>query len=225
MDKLQQHTLAKKAAVNGWDLISGFFGVTGGCLIMASCIQPKAPINQFRLPAAFLMMAASVGAERLRENDLVSLDKAIEYHSSIKSERIRRNVIHSQILEDLREEDQLFAQVPQGQWPIVAQRLGINPPNYEMRQPQAQRIAEPEVQGVAPVAVVDRDPCADGYDPEASRDDTATIEDTLIFANQVEQWFSDRAGLIPDSLIAEWRDNPGMGIQIKDGVAEIVRRA
>lgn len=236
MDKLQQHTLAKKTAVNGWDLISTFFGIAGGALIAASCVQPKTPINQLRIPAALVMMVASVASEKLRENDLMSLDKAIEYHGTVQSERIRRDVFHSQVLEDLKEEDEIFAKVPRDQWPALAARLGVNPPNYEAREPQQPQrvIPEPQVQSASPfsapsVVVANRavDPCADGYDPEAPQDRAATtnevLGDCLVLADQVMEWFAKWGDALPDMLFENWRSNPGLGIQVKDGMATILR--
>ena len=221
MSVLDNHAKQKQDAVNGWDIVSSFLGITGLCLLGSACIQPGHSLNQFRLPGALLLFGASAAAERLRETDLASLDRAVQFRDSIKTERIKRAVLHEQALKDLEEEEQLFQLVPRDRWGAVAEKLGLTPPNYEIRnQQQAPQIPEPLVQGLPQsAAVMEADPCVDGYDPEKDK----AINDCIIFAEQVAQWFEDRLAILPESLIKEWKADPGYAIQVKDGVAKILR--
>jgi hypothetical protein len=44
-----------------------------------------------------------------------------------------------------------------------------------------------------------------------------------VFAVNVESWFLEKGELVPESLIDEWRENPGIAIKVEDGQASIVR--
>lgn len=228
--KLQQHTEEKRQAVRGWDIVSAGFGLTGFALIMASIANPGAKINAIRLPAAFGMMAASVGAERLRESDLLSLNESINFQKTIKTEKIKKDTLLRETIDDLQTEEALFQSVPVDRWSDLAQRTGIAPPNLEARSANANPVTaqaempEPPVQGTAPTAIMEPDPCADGYDPEAAAATESNVcQDCLIFAANVEAWFAERGDEVPDSLIAEWRQKPGIAIKVTDGIASIVR--
>lgn len=227
--KLQQHAEEKRQSVRGWDIVSAGFGLTGFALIMASIANPGAKINAIRLPAAFGMMLASIGAEQLRESDLLSLNEAINFQKTIKTEKIKKDTLLRETIDDLQAEEALFQSVPVDRWSDLAQRTGIAPPNLEARSANANpataqaEMPEPPVQGTAPTAIMEPDPCADGYDPENVTDESDVCQDCLIFAANVEAWFVERGDEVPDSLIAEWRENPGIAIKVTDGIASIVR--
>ena len=226
--KLQQHTEEKRQAVRGWDIVSAGFGLTGFALFMASIANPGAKINAIRLPAALGVMIASVGAERSQSSDLLSLNEAVNFQKAIKTEKIKKDTLLRETIDDLQAEEALFQSVPVDRWSDLAQRTGIVPPNLEARSANANpatapaEMPEPPVQGTAPTATMEPDPCADGYDPETSPE-SEVFQDCLIFAANVEAWFAERGDEVPDSLIAEWRENPGIAIKVTDGIASIVR--
>ena len=226
--KLDQHQSEKHQAVKGWDIVSTGLGLMGMALMLTSICQPKSPINALRLPAALVMMVGSVGAERLRETDLLSLDEALNFQNAIKTEKIKKDTMLRETIADLQDEEHLFNSVPVDRWSDIAQRTGIMPPNLEARsalQNQAvpQALPEPPVQGTA-TATIESDPCEGGYDPEGLDDSTIeTVQDCLIFAANVEAWFAEKGDAAPDSLIAEWRSAPGIAIKVEDGQASIVR--
>ena len=226
--KLDWHKDEKRQSVRGWDILSSVLGVMGGSLIIFSISQPKAPLNALRIPTALIMLSGSVIAERLRETDLLSLDEAVKFQKAIKTEKIKRDVMMSQSLEDLRDEEDWFNSAPVDRWSDLAQRTGIMPPNLEARsalqnQTSPQALPEPPVQGTA-TATIEPDPCEGGYDPEGLDDSPIeTAQDCLIFAANVEAWFAEKGDDAPDSLIAEWRSAPGIAIKVEDGQASIVR--
>ncbi|MGL5061084.1 MAG: hypothetical protein ACRC62_14010 [Microcoleus sp.] len=234
--KLQQHVATKKEAVRGWDILSAGMGITGFFLIASCLVQPKAKINAIRLPAAVIMLAGSCAAERLRESDLLSLDKAIEFERGIVTEKIRKDTLLRETIDDLRSEEELFVTVPRDRWGDLAERTGIMPPNIEARQamqPQngggqapATQVMEPPVQSELANAA---DPTPQGYDPEEAESDRqgdrqSEIQDCIVFADQVAAWFKEKGDLVPESLIAEWQNSPGIAIKVEDGRAIIVRR-
>jgi hypothetical protein len=180
--KLQEHLAKKKENVRGWDILSAGLGITGFFLISTCLCQPKAKINAVRLPAALVMMMGSCVAERLRESDLLSLDKAVEFNQSILSEKIRRHTLLSETIDDLQTEDSFYDGVPQDRWMDLAERTGIAPPNLEARQAlMSQSVAQTAIQTEEPavqtaqtvgvrgnaIGVMEHeiDP-AIGYDPE-----------------------------------------------------------
>lgn len=226
--KLQQHAEEKRQAVRGWDIVSAGLGLTGFALIMASIANPGAKINAIRLPAAFGMMLASVGAEQLRSTDLLSLNETINFQKAIKTEKIKKDTLLRETIDDLQTEEELFQSVPVDRWTDLAQRTGIAPPNLEARSVNANpamtaaEMPEPPVQGAA-TATMEPDPCADGYDPEDASPESEVFQDCLVFAANVEAWFAERGDEVPGSLIAEWRKNPGIAIKVTDGIASIVR--
>ena len=226
--KLDDHRLEKQESVRGWDLLSAGLGAMGGVLILFSIGQPGNRANAFRLPVALGMMLGSVAAERLRENDLLSLDEALNFQKSIKTEKIKKEVMMKESIADLRDEEDWFNSAPVDSWSAITERTGIMPPNLESRsamQNQAvpQSLPEPPVQGTV-TATIEPDPCAGGYDPEGLDDSPIeTVQDCLIFATNVEAWFAEKGDAAPDSLIAEWRSAPGIAIKVENGQASIVR--
>jgi hypothetical protein len=225
--KLNGHLAAKKEAVRGWDILSAGFGVTGLFLIGSCLVQPKAKINAIRLPVAVIVLACSCAAERLRESDLLSLNKAVEFDKGIQSEKIRKDTLIEATIEDLEVEELAYRRVPQDRWADLAERTGIAPPNLDARSAiQSNPIAaststqtiEPPVQTAIPDPEID--PCHGGYDPEGDSQDS---QDCIVFAADVESWFSEKGDLVPDSLITEWRENPGIAIKVEGGQASIVR--
>lgn len=223
--KLQEHTAEKKEAVRGWDIISAGFGLIGFGLMAVSIGQPGEKINAIRLPAALMMMVASVGAEMAREADLLSLDESLGFEKAIKTEKIKKDVMMRETIDDLQIEEELFHSVPVDRWSDLTQRTGIAPPNIEARAAMQNTVIqepmpEPAVQGTA-TATLEPDPCIGGYDPEAEVAEPA--QDCLVFAANVEAWFIEKGGDVPDSLIAEWRESPGIAIKVTDGQASIVR--
>ena len=91
--ELEEHKKKKAYKVNGWDIISTGLGIAGTLVIVVSAMQPKNPINMLRLPAALTLFAVSVGAERLRESDLLSLDRALQYEKNLQSDRLRFSTV------------------------------------------------------------------------------------------------------------------------------------
>lgn len=228
--KLQQHSEEKKQAVRGWDILSTGLGLMGMALIASSLCQPKEILNAIRLPTALVLMIGSVGSEKLRESDLLSLDEAVNFQKSIKTEKIKKDTMLRETIDDLRAEEELFQSVPVDRWSDIAQRTGIMPPNLEARSAnsnpaiaQSVEAPEPPVQGTS-TATIEPDPCIGGYDPEGDIGfNETTVNDCLIFAANVEAWFNEKGDDMPDSLIAEWRETPGIAIKVLDGIASIVR--
>jgi|GEM_PF-1423752 len=226
--KLNTHQSEKQESVRGWDILSFVLGAMGGSLIVYSISQPGNPANALRLPTALVMLSGSVIAERLRETDLLSLDEALNFQKSIKTEKIKKDTMLRETIADLQDEEHLFDSVPVDRWSDIAQRTGIMPPNLEARsamqnQAAPQALPEPPVQGMA-VATIEPDPCEGGYDPEGLNDNPIeTVQDCLIFAANVEAWFAEKEDDAPDSLIAEWRSSPGIAIKVENGQASIVR--
>lgn len=227
--KLELHTAEKHEAVRGWDILSSGLGFTSALLFGACLLNPKEPINAIRIPLIPIFAMASVAAEKLRESDLMSLDQATSFQSSIKTEKIKKHTLLTQTIDDLKIEEELFQSVPMDRWHDLAERTGIKPPNLEARAALQNNTAlgqdiipEPEVQG-ATVATIEPDPCSEGYDPEEETQPVEANQDSLIFANQVESWFLEKGDHVPSSLIQEWRENPGIAIKIENGQANIVR--
>ena len=230
--KLELHKGEKHQSVRGWDILSFGLGTMSGLLIVVSVAQPKTPLNALRIPTALVMSIGSVIAERLRENDLLSLDEALGFQKAIKTEKIRKDVMMRETIADLQDEEHLFKSVPVDRWSDIAERTGIMPPNLEARsamQNQAatqQVLPEPPVQGTATATIdPETDPCEGGYDPEGLDDDRTveTVQDCLIFAANVEAWFAEKGDAAPDSLVNEWRSAPGIAIKVENGQASIVR--
>lgn len=227
--KLQQHSEEKKQAVRGWDILSTGLGLMGMALMASSLSQPKEILNAIRLPTALVLMVGSVGAEKLRESDLLSLDEAVNFQKAIKTEKIKKDTMLRETIDDLQFEEELFQSVPVDRWSDIAQRTGIMPPNLEARSANSNpaivqaELPEPPVQGAA-TATIDPDPCIGGYDPEIGIEpNETTVHDCLIFAANVEAWFNEKGDDVPDSLISEWREKPGIAIKVVDGIASIVK--
>jgi hypothetical protein len=213
MSKLQEHKQLKAHKVNGWDIISAGLGIAGTLLIGISAIQPKNPINIVRVPFSFLLFAGSVTAERLRESDLLSLDRALEYEKAIKSERIKIDTTLQERLHHIQAAEEFYAQVPIDRHAEVAAIVGMNPPNYAARQsdPLVQAMSEP----VSQTAIAE--------EVEPTGDDPETKESSFIVAANVAEWFEQMGDRAPESLLNEWKQKPGIGIEITDGQAFVVR--
>ncbi len=225
--KLEQHAAQKSAAVKGWDLLSIGLGILGTGLIGTSLSQPGNRANGVRLLGGSLLFVASVSIERLREQDLESLSRAIDYRKQIKSEGIKREVMRVQALRDVKDDMAVFKAAPREHWPELAARLGINPPA-----PQPQYDAQPEptvaMPSMATAAAYEPDPCVGGYDPEAATQnlDAPDLDSRWGFipASQVPQWFAEQkaAGESLGWLEKLWAGMPGLGIRIEDGRAGIL---
>ena len=226
--KLAEHKDEKRESVRGWDILSFGLGSMGWALVLFSIAQPGNPANAARIPAALGMAIGSVFAERLRETDLLSLDEALLFQNSVKTAKIKQDTMMRETIADLRDEEDFFNSVPIDRWSDLAQRTGIMPPNLEARSAMQNQAApqgspEPPVQGTA-VATIETDPCEGGYNPEDLDDRTVeTVHDCLIFASNVEAWFAEKGDEAPDSLVNEWRSDPGIAIKVEDGQASIVR--
>jgi hypothetical protein len=162
------------------------------------------------------------------------LNKAVEFDKGIQSEKIRKDTLLEATIEDLEAEELAYRRVPQDRWTDLAERTGIAPPNLEARSAmqstlQSNPIAtststqtiEPPVQTSIPDPEID--PCHGGYDPECDSQDSQDSHDCIVFAANVEPWFLEKGDLVPDSLITEWRENPGIAIKVEGGQASIVR--
>ena len=228
--KLDTHKSEKQESVRGWDILSFGLGSMGWALVFFSIGQPGNPANALRLPAALGMAIGSVVAEQLRESDLLSLDAAVKFQQSIKTEKIKKNTLMRETIGDLRDEEDWFNSAPVDRWSDIAERTGIMPPNLEARlalqnQAMTQTLPEPPVQGTATATIdPETDPCEGGYDPEGL-DDSAVddVQDCLVFAANVEAWFAEKGDAAPDSLVNEWRSAPGIAIKVENGQASIVR--
>ena len=216
--ELEEHKKKKAYKVNGWDIISTGLGIAGTLVIVVSAMQPKNPINMLRLPAALTLFAVSVGAERLRESDLLSLDRALQYEKNLQSDRLRFSTVIGEELHRVSIAEEAYSQLPPDRHLEIAQRIGIAPPNYAARQ------TDPVVQQLQqPTQTIEPDPTGD-FDPEQQAEKRSDSGSSFIPAAKVSDWFTDRGKAIPESLIEEWKTNPGTGISIENGNANIIRR-
>jgi hypothetical protein len=218
MSKLQEHKQLKAHKVNGWDIISAGLGIAGTLLIGISAIQPKNPINIVRVPFSFLLFAGSVTAERLRESDLLSLDRALEYEKAIKSERIKIDTTLQEQLHHIQAAEEFYAQVPIDRHAEVAAIVGMNPPNHAARQldPMVQAMSEP-----VPQTAMTEEVEPTGDDPETREASDST---TFIMAANVAEWFKQMGDRAPEALLSEWKNLPGIGIEITGKKAFVVRQ-
>lgn len=217
--ELEEHKRKKAYKVNGWDIISTGLGIAGTLVIVVSAMQPKNPINMLRLPAALILFAVSVGAERLRESDLLSLDRALQYEKNLQSDRLRFSTVIGEELHRMSIAEEAYSQLPPDRHLEIAQRIGVAPPNYAARQPDpvVQQLQQPVTQTIEP------DPTGD-FDPEQQAEKRSTSGSSFIPAEKVSDWFTEMGNAIPESLIEEWETEPGTGISIEDGTANIIRR-
>jgi len=213
--KLLEHKAKKEKRVNGFDLISTAFNIAGWSMIAIAAIQPKNPVNMLRIPAAVALFYGSVTAERLRESDLLSLDSATDYEKNVVSDRIRLDTVMHEELHRIQATEAFFQQVPVDLHEAVAQKIGATPPNYAARQP------DPVVQQLQ--QTIEPDPTGD-FDPEQQAEKRSNSGSSFIPAEKVSDWFTQMGKAIPESLINEWKAEPGTGISIEDGDANIVRR-
>ena len=226
-EKLEEYKKKKAYKVNGWDIISTGLGIAGTLVIAVSAIQPKNPINMLRLPAALTLFAVSVGAERLKGSDLLLLDRATDYEKSLKSDRLRLGTVIHEELHKLQAVEEMFLQVPPDRHLEIAQKLGVEPPNYAARQvdPLTQQLNQP-AQLTQPAQTVEPDPTGN-FDPEKATE-RENSGSAFIPAVRVADWLKEVSKVIPESLIKslikEWETNPGIGISIEDGNANIIRR-
>jgi len=219
--KLLEHKAKKEKRVNGWDIISAGLGISGWLMIAISAIQPKNPVNMLRLSTAFVILfPVSVGAERLREDDLLSLDRATDYEKALISDRLRFDTVIGEELHRIRTAEEVFAQVPVDRQLEIAQKIGVAPPNYAARQvdPIVQSLHQPIPTQTATEEV---DPTGD-FDPEDQADQREDSGSRFIMAANVEAWFEEMGDRAPKSLIDEWAKSPGAGIEITDGQAFVV---
>jgi hypothetical protein len=217
-EKLQKHAEAKAKKVNGWDIISTFLGLGGTALVVVSFTQPKNIANSIRLPAAFGLFAASVVAERCRESELLSLDRATEYLKNLQTERIKLDAVLHQTKYEIQQVEDFYQDIPIDRQPEVAARIGYAPPNYAARQPDPVLSFQPVAVSTAPpeIQIPDEDPSLN-YDPE--RISSGSI---FIPAELVESWFKSHGKDIPQSLIEDWQNSEGaIGIEIHDGSAHV----
>lgn len=217
--ELEEHKKKKAYKVNGWDIISSGLGIAGTLVIGVSAMQPKNPINMLRLPAALTLFAVSVGAERLRESDLLSLDRALQYEKNLQSDRLRFSTVIGEELHRVSIAEEAYSQLPPDRHLEIAQRIGVAPPNYAARQPDpvVQQLQQPVTQTIEP------DPTGD-FDPEQQAEKRSDSGSSFIPAEKVSDWFTQMGNAIPESLIEEWETEPGTGISIEDGTANIIRR-
>jgi len=216
--ELEEHKKKKAYKVNGWDIISTGLGIAGTLVIVVSAMQPKNPINMLRLPAALTLFAVSVGAERLRESDLLSLDRALQYEKTLQSDRLRFSTVIGEELHRVSIAEEAYSQLPPDRHLEIAQKIGIAPPNYAARQP------DPVVQQLQqPTQTIETDPTGD-FDPEQQTEKRSTSGSSFIPAAKVSDWFAQMGKAIPESLREEWKTEPGTGISIEDGNANIIRR-
>jgi hypothetical protein len=216
---LKEHEQKKKNQVSLLDRISMGLGAMGGCLIIACILQPGSNANSARLVAGFSFFAASVGAERVREEDVESLERAIGLQKEIKSERIRLDVALNEKLHRIDYAEAVFAVAPIDRHVEIAQELGVAPPNYEARQPKQ---SQPAAAAPASPTATMPDPTGD-FDPEPPEPGSIGQEWGFISAEFVEDWFKKMGSQLPQGLINEWRDRPGEAIEV-DGVnVKIIR--
>ena len=218
--KLEEHKKNKEKNVNGWDWISTGLGIAGTLTICASLVQPKNPINIVRLPFGCLLFAGSVTAERLRESDLLSFERATEYEKNLLSDRIRRSTVADETIHEILEAEERFALLPPDRHGFLAARLGIDPPNYAARQsdPMVEAMSQPVSQSTA---IEDTDPTGD-FDPEQPQSKREVSGSTFIQAANVPKWFEQMGDRVPEGLLESWFQSPGIGIEIADGKALIV---
>ena len=217
--KLLEHKAKKEKRVNGFDLISTAFNIAGWSMIAIAAIQPKNPVNMLRISAAVALFYGSVTAERLRESDLLSLNSATDYEKNVVSDRIRLDTVMHEELHRIQATEEFFQQVPVDLHEAVAQKIGATPPNYAARQPDpvVQQLQQPVTQTIEP------DPTGD-FDPEQQAEKRSNSGSSFIPAEKVSDWFAQMGRAIPDALIEEWKAEPGTGISIEDGNANIIRR-
>ena len=115
--------------------------------------------------------------------------------------------------------EEAYSQLPPDRHLEIAQKIGIAPPNYAARQPDpvVQQLQQPVTQTIEP------DPTGD-FDPEQQTEKRSTSGSSFIPAAKVSDWFTQMGKAIPESLREEWKTEPGTGISIEDGNANIIRR-
>jgi hypothetical protein len=216
MNLFHQHKTAKKQSVSLFDRLSTGLGIFGGCLLLACLMQPKNPANSGRLLAAIAFFGVSVAVERIREDEVASLDRAEGLEKEVKSERIRKEIQIGEKLKEIDEAEQLYGLIPIDRHEEFAEVIGVRPPNYEARQALQQAQQQPQT-ATATMA----DPTGD-FDPEAAQPTTEPAH-YLVPAALVDSWFEAKAGKLPQELIDIWRSNPGKAIEVNNGKASIIR--
>jgi hypothetical protein len=222
--QLIKHIGEKKSKVVGWDRVSIGSTVCGYALLALTLCQPRHPLNGIRIASIAVLATFSVVTERLRETDLVSLEKAQEYDKLNTSDRIRSETMLLTTAQSRARSEEIYQAIPQDEWGYIFGETGIAPPNLEMRKAIAtppQPRVEPAIGATGPVrmAVAEVDPTG-SYDPEA---DAATEEPQFIFAHNVPAWLKS-IGDGGASMRDEWTKKPGVGIKVAGDRAEIVYR-
>ena len=177
-------------------------------------------MNIARLSIAFGWFSVSVGAERLRESDLLLLDRATKYEENTINDRVMLDTVLNEELYKLKAIEEMFVQFPSDRHLEIAQKIGVAPPNYAARQldPIVQSLQQP-IQ--APMVTDDVDPTGD-FDPEVQSVQREDSGSRFIMASNVDEWFKEMGDRAPQSLTDQWSQSPGAGIEITDGQASVV---
>lgn len=220
MTKLKEHRQKKADRVKSWDIIATGLNVAGWLLLVVSFMQPKNPINIAQLSIAFGLFSVSVGAERLRESDLLLLNSATKYEENIINDRVMLDTVINEELYKLKTIEEMFIQFPSDRHLEIAQKIGAAPPNYAARQldPIVQSLHQP-IQ--APMVTDDADPTGD-FDPEVQPEQREDSGSRFIMASNVDEWFKEMGDRAPQSLVDQWLQCPGAGIEITNGQASVV---
>lgn len=224
--KLEEHKNKKAYKVQGFDIISTGLNIAGWLLLATSAMQPKNPVNIARLGLSFGLFSASVITERLRESDLLSLDRATDYEKVLIGDRLKLDAVITEELHKLEVAESVFAQVPIDRHMEIAQKIGVAPPNYAARQvdPIAQSLSQPQTQTVVEDEV---DPTGD-FDPESRSQEREDSGSRFILAENVDSWFQEikKSGEYkPDAIEAlmnEWEESGGIGIEVSDNRAFVI---
>lgn len=211
MNLFHQHKQSKAQSVSLYDRISAGLGIMGGLLIATSLMQPKANANPGRLLAAVAFFGASVAVERIRSDDVQSLDRADEVEKEIKSERIRRQIKAGEFLKAIDEAEELYSLIPIDRHEEFADVIGVKPPNIEARQAM-----QPVTQQATATM---NDPTGD-FDPET---EPVKQQWGFVHAEFVESWFQEMGDRIPQGLVDEWRSRPGSAIAVEGSNVKIIR--
>ena len=136
----------------------------------------------------------------------------------MQSDRLRFSTVIGEELHRVSIAEEAYSQLPPDRHLEIAQRIGIAPPNYAARQ------TDPVVQQLQqPTQTIEPDPTGD-FDPEQQAEKRSDSGSSFIPAEKVSDWFAQMGKAIPDALIEEWKTEPGTGISIEDGNANIIRR-
>jgi hypothetical protein len=221
---IDQRVKSKSWDIKGKDYLSFACGLVGTACVGTVFLQPGNRMNGLRLLSGLGCFTASCVVERMRSEDLESLSRAIGYQNQILSAKIQRETVLQATADDLVREQEIYARVHESQHGEMFDRTGIAPPP-KMAVPEPQPVQVEEPVSRFNTATVDRDPCEGGYNPEADDNANVAVDSgtSMIFAQQVEAWFSEKEGMIDSEFIQEWRNNPGIAIKVEGGYAKIIR--